>query len=227
MSLAGGLATGEWRLFGDFERQAIYSDSAADELNASLVNFLSQRSGSAPRYSLRTNCRNTPRIATLVRLLAKLEPDYARVLRADDGVEPDLRFYANEEDAPGALVRALEELRASGYRGRDVVILSTRARGSSAERITHQPWSDRLRSMARATGGHIPYTTIHAFKGLEAPAIIVTDVSEISGARAEALFYVAATRPTERLVMVLADSTRQGIVTNLLNTSRASPLRHA
>ena len=222
LSLAGGLATGEWRLFGDFERQALYGD-----LGNSLEDFLHNRSGAAPTYRLRTNCRNTPRIATLVRLLAKLEPDYARVKRPDDGVEPDLRFYRDEEDAPRALVRALEELRGSGYRGRDVVILSTRARGSSAERITEQPWSDRLRSMARATGGHIAYTTIHAFKGLEAPAIVVTDVSEISGATAEALFYVAATRPTERLVMLLAESTRQGIVTNLLNTSGASPQANA
>lgn len=217
LSLAGGLATGEWRLFGDFERQAIYGD-----LSSSLIDFLRQRSGAAPSYSLRTNCRNTPRIATLVRLLAKLEPDYARVLRPDDGVEPDLRFYRDEEDAPRVLVRALEELRGNGYRGRDVVILSTRARGSSAERVTDQPWSDRLRSMTRAPDGHISYTTIHAFKGLEAPAIVVTDIAEISGATAQALFYVAATRPTERLVILLAESTRPGIVTTLLNMTAAS-----
>lgn len=220
LSLAGGLATGEWRVFGDFERQAIYGDSG-------LGDFVARRAGGAPTYSLRTNCRNTPRVATLVRLLSKLDPDYARVLRPDDGVEPDLHFYRDDEDAPRALVRALEELRGGGYRGRDIVILSTRAQGSSAERITAPPWADRLRAMSRASGGHTPYTTIHAFKGLEAPAIVVTDVSEISGPTAEALFYIAVTRATERLVMLLAESTRGSIVATLLNTTGPTRTLHA
>jgi DNA polymerase III delta prime subunit len=216
LSLAGGLATGEWRIFGDFERQAIY-----DAATVSVHDFLAQRSGGAPTYRLRTNCRNTPRIATLARLLAKLEPDYARVLRPDDGVEPDVHFYRDDDDAPRALIGALDELRRSGYRGRDVVVLSTRAGGSSAERLTDPPWSDRLRPMGRSSDGRTPYTTIHAFKGLEAPAVVVTDVSEVSGDTAEALFYVAVTRPTERLVMLLAESARPAIVAALLHNKAA------
>jgi len=222
LSLTGGLATGAWRMFGDFERQAIY-----DAASISLHEFLSERSGAAPTYSLRTNCRNTPRVATLVRLLAKLEPDYARVLRPDDGVEPDIRFYRDEHDAPDALVRALDELRRAGYRGQDIVVLSTRAAGSSAERITERPWSDRLRRLSWSSGGHTPYSTIHAFKGLEAPAVIVTDVSEISGPTAEALFYVAVTRPTERLVMLIAEAARPVVVSTLLQQTRNRQAAHA
>jgi DNA replication protein DnaC len=210
LSLAGGLSGGEWRLFGDFERQSIFGGEAAR-----LDSFLGRRGAVVPVYSLRTNCRNTPRIASLVRLLSHLEPDYSKVLRPDNGVEPELRFYADESAAPEALIRVLAELSADGYRGLDVVVLSPRAGGSSAERVTEQPWSDRLRPLGEAGGGHTPYGTIHAFKGLEAPAVVVTDLEGVAGPSAEALFYIAVTRPTERLVLVIADSARASLARDL------------
>ena len=86
---------------------------------------------------------------------------------------------------PDALVRALAELRADGYKGRDVVVLSPRASGSSARRVTEQPWCDRLRPLGDPGGGHTLYGTIHAFKGLEAPAVVITDLDEVSGPIAE------------------------------------------
>lgn len=213
LSLAGGLSSGEWRLFGDFERQSIYGDGTA-----SLDSFLARRGADVPAYSLRTNCRNTPRVATLVRLLSHLEPDYSKVLRPDDGVEPDLRFYADDRAGPDALIRLLAELRTDGYKGRDVVVLSPRASGSSAERVTGQPWCDRLRPIADSGGGHTLYGTIHAFKGLEAPAVVVTDLADVSGPTAEALFYVAVTRPTERLVLLMPESARASMARSLAGT---------
>jgi superfamily I DNA/RNA helicase len=210
LSLAGGLSSGEWRLLGDFERQSIYGKGAT-----SLDGFLARRGEGVPVYSLRTNCRNTPRVATLVRLLGHLDPDYSKVLRPDDGVEPELRFYPQERTAAEALTRALDELRAGGYRGRDVAVLSPRASGSSAERVTDQPWCDRLRSFGETGGGHTGYGTIHAYKGLEAPAVVVTDLDEVTGPAAEALFYIAVTRPTERLILVLPDSARTSIARSL------------
>src|SRR5579862_721922 len=203
LSLAGGLSSGEWRFFGDFERQSIYGSQ-----RSSLDTFLARRGGGVPVYSLRTNCRNTPRVATLVRLLSHLEPDYSKALRPDDGVEPELRFYGDRGEAPDALIRALTTLRAEGYKGRDIVILSARASGSSAERVKEQAWRDRLRPLLDASGGHTRYGTIHAFKGLEAPAVVLTDLDDVSGPQAEALFYIAITRPTERLMLLMPESAR-------------------
>lgn len=208
LSLVGGLSSGTWRLFGDFERQSIYAKEGS-----TLDGFLSRRGAGAPVYSLRTNCRNTPRVASLVRLLSHLDPDYSKVLRPDDGVEPELRFHGNGEGAaPDALVRALNELRAMGYKSRDIVILSVRASRSTAERTAEQqPWSDRLRPLGSSIGGQIRYGTIHAFKGLEAPAVIVTDLEAVLGPQAEALLYVAVTRPTERLLLLLPESARASL----------------
>lgn len=206
LSLSGGLATGEWRLFGDFERQAIYGGRTV-----ALEAFRHGRGSDAPVYSLRANCRNTPRVAALVRLLSHLEPDYVRILRPDDGIDPDVRFYAGSDQAPRALMSALDEFRRDGYRGGDVTVLSPRATSSAAERIADQPWRNRLRPFGSAGDGHTPYGTIHAFKGLEAPAVIVTDIDAVSGDMAEALLYIAITRPTERLLLLLPESARSDI----------------
>jgi hypothetical protein len=213
MSLAGGLASGEWRMFGDFERQSIYGQGGAV-----LQGFLAQRGGSAPVFSLRTNCRNKPRVAALVRVLSHLDPDYNRILRPDDGVEPELRFCSGR-DCADALVGVLDELRGSGYQGADVVILSTSRSGSSAEHVTAKPWSDRLRALSDpGDGGHVRHGTIHAFKGMEAPVVVVTDIADVSGAAAEALFYVAVTRPTERLILLLPESARASMARLLAGT---------
>lgn len=203
MSLAGGLASGEWRMFGDFERQSIYGGRGIF-----LADFLAGRGAGTPVFSLRTNCRNKPRVAALVRVLSHLDPDYAGVVRPDDGVEPELRFCGDSNSSP-ALARVLSELRSDGYRGGDVVVLSPSASRCSAELVTEKPWGDRLRSMGEPDyGGHIRYGTIHAFKGMEAPVVVVTDVDDVSGASAEALFYIAVTRPTERLILLLPESAR-------------------
>jgi superfamily I DNA/RNA helicase len=146
-----------------------------------------------------------------VRVLGHLDPDYARILRQDDGVEPELRFYTGREQGVEALIGVLAELRNEGYRGPDVAVLSPRASGSASEGVTEQPWRDRLRPLSAPGNGHVRYGTIHAFKGMEAPAIVVTDLEDVSGPGAEALFYIVVTRPTERLILLIREPARASI----------------
>jgi superfamily I DNA/RNA helicase len=64
--------------------------------------------------------------------------------------------------------------------------------------------------------GQIPYCTIHAFKGLEAPAIVLTDIEAVEGPAMENLFYVAVTRATDRLI-VLASVHSRGAIAQALD----------
>jgi hypothetical protein len=195
VSLKGGLGAGRWRMFGDFERQAVYGH------HVSVDTFLEERGSNAPVHSLRVNCRNTPRIAALTRLLAGLTPDYRRVRRPDDGAEPDLVFFEPGEDRL-SLIGALERCYAQGFSGPDIVVLSASARDPLAPRIDEQPWSDRLQPFDAARPGAIRYCTIHAFKGLEAPVVIVTDLHGVEGDEIQSLLYVALTRALDRLVVM-------------------------
>lgn len=206
LSLGGGLAAGRWRFFSDFARQSIYGSKPL-----SLEEFLEKMQGRAFKVPLRVNCRNTPRIASYVGLLAGLSPDYARVLRPDDGIKPDLLFYSDVDAQRDALISKLQEQYNDGYRGEDIVVLSTSTEGCVTG-IKQPPWADRLRPFGTFEGGYIGYTTIHAFKGLEAPVVIVTDVGRIDTPEAENLFYVGVTRAVDRLVILLSDAVKEQVV---------------
>ena len=204
LSIAGGLAAGKWRFFGDFERQAIYGTN-----EQSLNDLLHQRSGNVARYSLRVNCRNTPRISELAQLLGGMNPPYRHVLRPDDGQDPVLHFYSDASDQSQKLVSSLEQLYAEGFRGSDITILSARAQGACAGTVNQPSWKGRLRPLGNDGSNGIAYGSIHAFKGLESRAIVVTDIDRIGDAASQALFYVATTRALHRLVILANIAVRE------------------
>ena len=210
LSLAGGLAAGRWMIFGDFERQALYGEN-----DVSLDRFCDSRGGSPSRFHLGVNCRNVPRVVELVRLLGGLASGYSRVRRLDNGFEPRLKFYSSSDEQCDLLTTALAELYKDGLAGSDITVLSARAAGCCAERIDATPWRDRLHPIRDAASGQIGFATIHAFKGMEAPAIIVTDVTNVALPAMESLFYVAVTRATDRLVVLMDESLRPTILSLL------------
>lgn len=212
LSVKGGLRSGCWRLFGDFERQAIY-DTAAD---VTLADAIKTRLGMPAVFSLRVNCRNTPRIATLVHLLGNLAPGYSRILRPDDRIEPKFKYYAGTEQQVRQLVETLDELLEYGYTYSDIVILSTRANSSAVASKVTGKWGKRLRPFDEATHNHVRYGSVHSFKGLESYVVIVTDVEQISGEKASSLFYVAMTRPLQRLTILASIAARAEILQMLL-----------
>lgn len=210
LSVKGGLAAGAVRLFGDFERQAIF-----DASDVSVDDYCEIRGGRPARFRLSINCRNTPRIVELIKLLGRVPESYSRVLRPDTGSEPRLKFSATGEGQCELLAEALEELYDSGLTGSDIAVISPLAREACAERIGISPWPDRLAPAREAGAGQIPYATVHAFKGMEAAAVVVTDVANLSTKAMESLFYTAITRATDRLVILLDEGARDNLRTLL------------
>ncbi len=214
--LEGGLKDGRWRMFGDFEQQAIYGASSAG-----ITDVLAARAPGTPRFLLTKNCRNTPRIASFVKLLAAYERGYADVLRPDSGIEPETIYYDSPEDQDRRLVSLLERLFGEGYSGREIVILSPRAQGSAAQRITDPAWADRLKPAQAELPGGVRYCTVHSFKGLEAPVVIVTDLRSIGTEADHSLFYTAVTRATERLYVLVSSQLKPTLLELLLRQTSA------
>ncbi len=203
----GGLRSGRWQLFGDFEKQAIYSVGDANPRE-----ILNERVGMVHAYSLRVNCRNSPRIAALVHLLGGLTPNYSRVLRADNGIEPEVRYFTTLAEQQALFIETLEGWYGDGIAGNEITILSPRSdRACLAASILKDPWRGRVRPRSEAYGGHIAYSSIHAFKGLESSAIIVTDIEQLSGEIPLDLFYIAVTRALHRLTILVHEPARDEV----------------
>lgn len=214
--LKGGLADGSWRMFGDFERQMLYGQDR-DQVEE----LLRKRCGSFARGSLRVNCRNTPRVATLSHLLGRLAPNYSRILRPDDQIEPTISYYATPSQQRKELGKTLERLFKESYCGDDIVVLSPKAGTRCvAANVTEEPWRVQLAPFEAAATGQIRYTTIQSFKGLDSPAIVVTDIEHVDGDMFSSLFYVATTRALERLCIIVHETAKPDIIESLLGKNQ-------
>jgi hypothetical protein len=197
-----GLGRGRVLLFGDFERQAIFDAPDGRELLQSRIQYLAA-------HRLTANCRNLPRIGYVVNTFSKLDPGYQRFRRQDDGVNPSFVPYKVGEDQSPKLVQAIHTLRNEGFALNEIAVLSPLRSGSTAQATT-DPW---LRQVLRPATGDVPrpgcvqHCTIHAFKGLEAPALIVTDLDHRQVPNFESLLYVGLTRAMDRLVAVIEADT--------------------
>jgi superfamily I DNA/RNA helicase len=155
-----------------------------------------------------------------VETLGHLQPGYSSVLRGDTHVDPSLEFYATEDEALSKLSDKLRELLKMGLSASDIVILSAISEQSSAARLSAiGNWKGVLVPYSSRTAtGRIRYTTIHAFKGLEAPAVVVTDIEKLDSVRSGDLFYIALSRALHRLD-VLAHARTQEPIRQILNES--------
>lgn len=207
MMVSGGLKDGRVLFFGDFERQAVYeNEQGRERLRARAPHMMSHR--------LFVNCRNLPRIGFQTNLLSKLQPGYQtdQFRRLDDGVDPSVLPYASRQEQPAQLINAVRALRDEGYELNEIVVLSPLGSTSTAG-TTSDPWLRQVLHPADGLPprkGKLTYGTIHAFKGLEAPAVIITDMDK-NVPNYEALLYVGLTRATDRLFVLVESGTLRAI----------------
>lgn len=203
----GGLRNGRVLMFGDFERQAIYGHERARDV-------IRERSPNLASFRLSENCRNLPRIGYQVNLLSHLAPGFSSFRRIDDGIDPTIVKYVRGDDQADLLRTAVSDLRDEGFDLTEIVVLSPLGKNSVAASAS-DPWLTQVLSPedgSKAVKGRLRYSTIHAFKGLDAPAVIVTDLDHIGSPNFDALVYVGLTRATDRLVTLIETKTLNQLV---------------
>ena len=208
LMIAGGLEQGRLLMFGDFERQALFESGDHRDL-------LRDRCPRLTFNRLTANCRNLPRIGYVVNAFSQLKPGYEVFRRQDDGVDPTFVSYRAGQDQSAQLVEAIQTLRHEGFDLNEIAVLSPLRQGSTAENTAH-PW---LRQVLAPTNGEPPrkgrlqHCTIHSFKGLESPAVVVTDLDRAAIPNFESLLYVGLTRATDRLfALIESDTLRAAVV---------------
>lgn len=202
LMVKGGLSGGRVLMFGDFQRQAIYDEGRGRQLLKECMPHM-------PSHRLTMNCRNLPRIGFSVNFFSGLNPGYRKFRRDDDGANPVLLKYTRGDDQSPLLRQAVEALREESFNLSEIVVLSPLGAGSVAATTTDSWLKGVLVQADGATvkRGKIRFSTIQAFKGLEAPAVIVTDLDRLNVPNFESVLYVGLTRATDRLYGVIEEST--------------------
>lgn len=203
LTLKGGLSSGVWRMFGDFERQAIFGNTAGHA-------GLHSRATDVVEALLSRNCRNTPRVGRLAATIAGMVPGYQGFRRPDDGVNVTFVPYASTGDQERLLLTQLKKLQQEGYEPDDIVILSAKINGAAAG-SRDAALARRVAPFSQTASERVRYCTVHAFKGLDAPAVIITDVDSLDGRSAQDLLYIAMTRSTGPLCLLVSRGASQTI----------------
>lgn len=161
------------------------------------------------RLVLHKNCRNTTEVfRTSCALMGLTDVTYNDV----HGEKPYVSFYQRGNELDSIVASFIRRTMAEGLTPEDVVILTMRSTDSS--------WvnpDEEYGGMSLSTGrepGKILFTTIRKFKGLEAEAILIVDVSMLELRKAEnrRLLYVGSSRARHLLaVAMLEDASRDDI----------------
>ncbi|MCX7263933.1 MAG: NERD domain-containing protein [Burkholderiales bacterium] len=208
LATVAGLAAGHWALFGDFERQAIYSKGDA---RPGLERLKSRTNSAYTNYPLRINCRNSRSIADIVTLASGLAPGYSRVLAERDAVDVEPVFYKSPQRQLGGLGSVLQRL-AQRFPLDQIVVLSMRSDAASCAAAAGDSIQGIRLTPFRAEKDNqqcVRYASVHSFKGLESAAIVLTDIEDIDDELAKSLLYVGMTRARLALVLLMADRVRK------------------
>ena len=205
--MVGGLAGGSWAIFGDFTRQALYG-GAKDPVSA-----LSRYCDHFVRARLTLNCRNTRRIAEETALVAGFDKPPFR-LGDEMGLPVEHRYWKKPADLLKSLTSVVERLVKEAMPIEDVMILSPRRLANSGlagvKSISRFRLVDVSRGMTRVQHS-LKFSTIHSFKGLESPVVIIVDVDQVDSDEHQSLLYVAMSRARSLLILMISKGARASL----------------
>jgi hypothetical protein len=193
--IKGGLSEGIWSAFGDFDSQRIYGQNDGRLLVETKSNF-------AKGY-LGTNCRNTELIGSYTTQIVPSAPKWASFRRRINQVEPRIKFPSNEDSLGNLIDEAVNYFRAEKFSFDDIVVLSPNKILDPGVDFQESEFASKFIQYATNSVGKIRFSTIHGFKGLESPCVLLIELYNLANMPdKESLKYVALTRATDRLFIV-------------------------
>jgi hypothetical protein len=164
-----------------------------------------------PEYYLTRNCRNTRCIHQTVVRFYRSE----RLPRAigPEGTPPEIYFYKDEADLHNQIRRQVHRFLVEEHLpSQDLVLLSPRREWfRSGKRYGNFTLTERW----PPASGEIYYTTVHAFKGLESPVVILAGLEEGVRPDVTTVAYVGMSRARNRLVVLVNEAAPASLRENL------------
>lgn len=202
--LTGGLENGNWEIYGDFERQAIYSQLPKNEMFELL-----KQSGQYSNFLLKINCRNTKQIGEETSLISGFEkPPF--LLEHLQGIPVEYIFYKDEAEQIKILTEQLKKLSESKLPFNELVIMSPKKYEHCCYRSISDFAIKEIKSTNEfaATQNFFCFATVQSYKGMESNYVVMTDIEDLTTDMAKSLLYVGMSRARYGLILLIAESMR-------------------
>ena len=193
--LEGGISDGKWYFFLDAEKQNLYHASMTFE---DIKTMLKNRKAFFTVSSLTDNCRNS--VAIIEKLDAVFGTKTKHRFTEERGADVEIKSYKKSLEQGDELEKIIRTLEREGVSKSDIIILSPLCFENSVALQL-----DSVVSASRSEN-KIFFSTIQAFKGLESPVIILTDIESFDRESQKHLLYVGMTR-AKTLLYILANKT--------------------
>lgn len=167
-------------------------------------------------YLLDTNCRNTQQIFKALKPFATTPTASDITCAGPEGLPIERHPVKTAEQACEALKSVLEEwIVKRGITTDDIIILTPRAKENSQWQEGQRLGKFSLTWNLDDSGQNIRVCTIHSFKGLESPVVILTEMNAAKLDNVTQLAYIGISRARHHLVLL-------GYMPNVESTSGES-----
>ncbi len=147
------------------------------------------------------NCRNTQHIHAEIMKLYRGASENAPI--GPEGRKPIEIHVSSDQEERQAVDNTLRNLfKSEGVPVESVVILTPRAQHKSKWRTDDWVAGHQLSWVVPTPANTIGCATIHSFKGLESPVVILSEMAESDQARLRHLAYVGSSRAKSHLIVI-------------------------
>jgi len=202
--LKGGLANGQWEVYGDFERQAIFAQLSREEMFSSIKKY-----DNPSKFFLKINCRNTKQIGEETSLISGFEtPPF--LLEYLEGIPVEYMFFNSPEQQKELVLKQLNQLFEKDLPRNELIILSQRKfenscisslSGIEIRNIKHT--NEIVKEQE-----YLGFATVQSYKGVESNYVMITDIVDLESEAAKSQLYVAMSRARYGLIMLVSESVR-------------------
>ncbi len=202
--VTGGLANGNWEIYGDFERQAIYAQLSKKEMIVLL-----KSSGQHSNFLLKINCRNTKQVGEETSMISGFEkPPF--LLEHLEGVPVEYLFFKDEAEQKKLLAEQLKKLSENKLPLHELIIISPRKFENSCSNSFFDFTIREIKNTSEiaATQNFFGFATVQSYKGMESNYVLITDIEDLTSDVAKSLLYVGMSRARYGLILLIAESKR-------------------
>ena len=167
--------------------------------------------------SLTRNCRNTQRIHQVV--MQFYQSDQTPLAQGPWGRPVEVRTYAHLGGLKRYLRQVLHRLVVEGnVPPEDIVVLTPRGRERSHLWRLGPVGNFQLTDQWSAGSGEIFCSTVHSFKGLESPVVILAEIEPYGGQDLESILYVGCSRACNHLIVLASARLPEDVKRRLIST---------